>query len=249
MPTPPIPGTEVNSLSATRQIGDRLMMSSMSRIELGGPGPPTFQCGPEHALNRNIACLTKPIGLHANHLHRLTAAATSSAKFWLSASGSGLVRCNAVGLPIAAVLTEGEAHDVTAYDGLTGAADSDPGAMLMDKRYDGDAIRQDLRDRGSAPETKRNHKVQHSVSKRLYALRSRIECFIGHLKEQRRIGARYHKTETSFLGFVLLGALRQWICLSTRPGLVPIAPSFPVRSDLPSARVIRRRPAAAAVNS
>jgi hypothetical protein len=30
--------------------------------------------------------------------------------------------------------------------------DSDPGAMLMDKGYDSDAIRQDLRDRGTAPE-------------------------------------------------------------------------------------------------
>ncbi len=30
--------------------------------------------------------------------------------------------------------------------------DSDPGAMLADKGYDSDAIRQDLRDRGAAPE-------------------------------------------------------------------------------------------------
>ena len=54
-------------------------------------------------------------------------------------------------------------------------------------------------------------KVQHSVSKRLYSLRSRIECFIGHLKEQRRIATRYDKTATSFLGFVLLGCIRLWI--------------------------------------
>jgi hypothetical protein len=27
------------------------------------------------------------------------------------------VRCNAAGLPIGIVLSEGEAHDVTAYDG------------------------------------------------------------------------------------------------------------------------------------
>jgi transposase len=111
------------------------------------------------------------------------------------------------------VLTEGEAHDVTAYDELMAQRDSDPGAMLMDKGYDSDAIRQDLRDRGSAPEipTKRNRKLQHSVSKRLYALRSRIECCIGHLKEQRRIATRYDKTATSFLGFVLLGSIRRWM--------------------------------------
>ena len=50
------------------------------------------------------------------------------------------VRCNAAGLPIGVVLSEGEAHDVTAYDGLMEQRDSDPGAMLADKGYDSDAI-------------------------------------------------------------------------------------------------------------
>jgi len=59
------------------------------------------------------------------------------------------------------VLSQGEAHDVTAYDDLMEQRDSDPGAMLADKGYDSDAIRQDLRDRGTAPEipTKRNRTV------------------------------------------------------------------------------------------
>jgi transposase len=111
------------------------------------------------------------------------------------------------------VLTEGQAHDAKAYDDLMAERDSDPGAMLGDKGYDSDAIRHDLRDRGAAPEipTKRNRKVQHSVSKRLYALRSRIECFIGHLKQQRRIATRFDKTASSFLGFVLLGCFRLWV--------------------------------------
>ena len=123
------------------------------------------------------------------------------------------LRCNAVGLPIGVVLTEGEAHDSTAYDELMEQRDRDPGVMLADKGYDSDAIRHDLRDRGTAPEipTKRSRKVQHSVDKSLYALRSRIECFIGHLKEQRRVATRYDKTASSFLGFVLLGGIRLWI--------------------------------------
>jgi transposase len=125
------------------------------------------------------------------------------------------VRCNAAGLPIGIVLSEGEAHDVTAYDGLMQQRDSDPGAMLADKGYDSDAIRHDfhdLRDSGATPEipTKNNRKVQYSVSKPLYASRSRIECFIGHLKEQRRIATRYDKLATSFIGFALLGCIRIW---------------------------------------
>src|ERR1700749_2576400 len=123
------------------------------------------------------------------------------------------LRCNAVGLPIAVGLTEGEAHDVTAYDALMEQRDSDPGAMLADKGYDSDAIRHDLKDRGAVAEipTRSNRTVQYSVNKPLYRLRSRIECFIGHLKEQRRIATRYDKTATSFVGFVLLGCIRIWM--------------------------------------
>ena len=83
---------------------------------------------------------------------------------------------------------------------------------ITPKGYDSDAIRHDLRGSGATPEipTKSNRKVQYSVSKPLYASRSRIECFIGHLKEQRRIATRYHKLATSFIGFVLLGCIRIW---------------------------------------
>ena len=102
---------------------------------------------------------------------------------------------------------------MTAYEPLMDERDSDPGALLADKGYDSDAIRQDLKDRGASPEipTKSNRKVQYSVQRPLYALRSRIECLIGHIKEQRRIATRYDKTESSFLGFVLLGCIRLWI--------------------------------------
>jgi transposase len=120
---------------------------------------------------------------------------------------------NADGMPIAVDVTPGEAHDVTAYDGLMEQRDSDPGALLADKGYDSDAIRQDLRDRGASPEipTKSNRTEQYSVDKALYALRARVEHRIGHLKEQRRIAMRFEKTISSFIGFVLLGCLRCWV--------------------------------------
>jgi transposase len=73
--------------------------------------------------------------------------------------------------------------------------------------------RQDLRDRGAVPEipTKRNRHVQHSVSRPLYALRSRIERFINRLKNSRRLATRYDKTADSFLGFVTLASIQLWI--------------------------------------
>jgi len=120
---------------------------------------------------------------------------------------------NADGMPIAVELTPGQAHDVTAYDDLMEQRDSDPGALLADKGYDSDAIRQDLRDRGASPEipTKSNRIVQYSVDKPLYALRARVEHRIGHLKEQHRIATRYDKIENSFVAFILLGCLRCWV--------------------------------------
>ncbi len=111
------------------------------------------------------------------------------------------------------MLTPGEAHDVTAYDDLMDERDSDPGVLLGDRGYDSDRLRQDARDRGAQPEipTKRSRKVQHSVNKRIYALRARIECFINKLKNNRRIATRYDQTSESFLAFACLGSIRLWI--------------------------------------
>jgi hypothetical protein len=103
------------------------------------------------------------------------------------------------------VLTAGEAHDVTAYDALMEQRDSDPGAV---------------------PEipTKSNRKVQHSVSKRLYRLRSRIECFIDHLKEQRRIATPMTKPQpASSASSYLLGCIRRWVRFVHRAWRVPSA--------------------------
>lgn len=91
--------------------------------------------------------------------------------------------------------------------------DVDPEVLLADRGYDSDPIRDDVRARGGTPEipTKRNRRVQHSVDRARYALRARIEQFINKLKNSRRVATRYDHTASSFLGFVLLAAIRQWI--------------------------------------
>lgn len=95
------------------------------------------------------------------------------------------------------LLTPGQAHDVTAYDGLMAERDNAPAAMLGDKGYASDAIRQDLRGRGAAPEipTRSNRTLRYALDKQVYKLRSRIERLIGHLKEDRRVATRFVKTE------------------------------------------------------
>ncbi|WP_188904343.1 IS5 family transposase [Caldovatus sediminis] len=123
------------------------------------------------------------------------------------------IRANAHGLPIALHVTAGQETDCSHYEALMQARDSDPAIMLGDNGCDSDPIWQDLRDRGAAPEipTKRNRHLQHSVSRPLYALRSRIERFINRLKNSRRVATRCDQTADSFLGFAALSSIRLWI--------------------------------------
>jgi transposase len=110
-------------------------------------------------------------------------------------------------------VTAGQEADCSNDAALTQARESDPVILLADRGYDSDHLRQDLRDRGAVPEipTKRSRHVQHSVSRSLYALRSRTERFINRLKNSRRVPTRYDQTADSFLGFATLASLRLWI--------------------------------------
>ncbi|WP_274424441.1 IS5 family transposase [Chelativorans sp. YIM 93263] len=122
-------------------------------------------------------------------------------------------RTDAQGLAIGFCLTPGQASDMAAYQELMQEEAPDPAAMLADKGYDSDAIRNDLERRGADPviPAKSNRRVQRPVDKTKYALRNRIERFFNRLKQSRRIATRYDKLASSFLGFVQLATIRQWI--------------------------------------
>ncbi len=106
---------------------------------------------------------------------------------------------NAEGLPVALILSPGEAHDCTAFDALMAEREADPKVMLAEKGYDTD----DIRARGATPEvpTKQNRKIQHTVNPAVYAKRNKIERFINRLMGSRRVATRYDHTAESFLGF------------------------------------------------
>lgn len=93
------------------------------------------------------------------------------------------------------------------------AHNADPQALLGDRGYDSDAIRDEVRARGATPEipTKKNRKVQYSVDRILYAMRNRIERFFNKLKNSRRVATRYDHTASSFLGFAQLATIKLWI--------------------------------------
>jgi transposase len=122
-------------------------------------------------------------------------------------------RTNEDGLPLGFVLTPGEAHDATAYDELMAVDETRPKALIADRGYDSDAIREDACFHGTNPviPTKSNRKVQRSVNPDLYALRNRIERFFNKLKNARRVATRYDKTVNSFLAFIQLASIKIWL--------------------------------------
>ena len=120
---------------------------------------------------------------------------------------------DARGRTLAFHLTGGEAADCTAYDALIGLPETPPEAMIGDKGYDSDAIRDDLKARGIRPviSPRSNRKTLIRWSKRLYIERNRIERMIGRLKINRAIATRYDKLAESFLGMLHVAAIKFWL--------------------------------------
>ena len=120
---------------------------------------------------------------------------------------------DARGRPIAFDLTPGEAADCKTYDTLIDLPEQAPAALIADKAYDTDAIRDDLKKRGikAVIPPKSNRSATIRYSKRLYRQRNCIERVIGHLKINRAIATRYDQLADSFLGMLYLAATRYWM--------------------------------------
>ncbi|MGA7067160.1 MAG: IS5 family transposase [Pseudolabrys sp.] len=120
---------------------------------------------------------------------------------------------DARGRPIAFNLTPGEAADCKTYDTLIELPEQAPDALLADKAYDTDAIRDDLKKRGikAVIPPKSNRTATIRYSKRLYRERNCIERVIGHLKINRAIATRYDQLADSFLGMLYIATARYWI--------------------------------------
>lgn len=58
---------------------------------------------------------------------------------------------------------------------------------------------------------KSNRRESIACDFRRYRVRNCIERLFDHLKHQRRIATRYHKTALSFASFLNLAAIRRWI--------------------------------------
>ena len=119
---------------------------------------------------------------------------------------------DALGLPIALKLTEGQAHDGrSAGDMLDGLGKGC--VLLADRAYDSDALRQSLADRGvwANVKPKSNRKRTLGFSAFLYKERNLVERFFNKLKHFRAIATRYDKRAENYLAGVKLASARTWM--------------------------------------
>ena len=86
-------------------------------------------------------------------------------------------------------------------------------ALIGDKAYDSDAIRDELASsevRAVIP-SKSTRRHPAAFDRDLYKQRNLIERMFNKLKNWRRIATRYDKTASSFLAFVSLVSAKLWL--------------------------------------
>ena len=119
---------------------------------------------------------------------------------------------DAMGLPIALKLTEGQAHDGrSAVDMLETLRAGD--ILLADRAYDSNALREWLTDRGARGNIRAmpNRLEPPAFSHWLYKQRNEVERFFNKLKHFRAVATRYDKRDDNCLASVKLASLRIWL--------------------------------------
>lgn len=129
------------------------------------------------------------------------------------------------GVPLAASLTPGEAHESKqvapllrrvrlAHSGA-GRPRTRPAALAGDKGYSYAPVRHYLRQRGirAVIPTRSNQRAHPQFDRHTYRARNIIERVVGWLKESRRLGTRYEKLAVNFLAMVKLAMLQRCVRL------------------------------------
>ena len=121
------------------------------------------------------------------------------------------VMVDGLGNPLDVVLTPGQAADVTqAYTLIKGAKAT---YALMDKAYDADELIEELKAQGIIPviPPKANRKEPREYDKEMYKERHAVECFIGKIKQFRRVFSRFDKWARNYMSFVRFACSLIWL--------------------------------------
>ena len=119
---------------------------------------------------------------------------------------------DAMGLPIALKLTEGQAHDGRSAGNMFGTVRAGS-ILLADRAYDSNALRERLGERGAWGNIRAmpNRLEPPAFSHQLYKKRNAVERFFNKLKHFRAIATRYDKRDDNYLASVKLASLRIWL--------------------------------------
>lgn len=134
---------------------------------------------------------------------------------------------DANGLPLAAELTAGQAHESTQAESVIALAlaiqsrDGQdlrvPEKLLGDKGYSAQRVREWLRDCGIEPVIARKdneiERETETFDTETYRKRNAVERCVGWLKECRRFGTRFEKLAVRFLAMVQLAIIRRYLRL------------------------------------
>jgi transposase len=115
--------------------------------------------------------------------------------------------CDSDGRPRCLFLTAGQVSDYTGAAALLASLPS-TNALLADKGYDADWLRNALADRRieACIPSKSNRKIQIPHDRMLYRKRHKIENMFSKLKDRRRIHTRYDRCAHTFMSAIAIAA-------------------------------------------
>lgn len=150
------------------------------------------------------------------HQHSAGAASDDAEAIGTSRAGNTSkihLAVDAYGLPIAFRLTGGEVHDSREAPALIAELPSGE-ALVADKGYDSDAIRQQInaqKMRSVIPRKRNSRKGNASLDRGLYRYRHLVENAFARMKHYRAIATRYDKLKRNYESMVALACGFLWL--------------------------------------
>jgi transposase len=119
--------------------------------------------------------------------------------------------CDTLGRPLRFILTAGQRGDILMAPALLDGFKAK--AVLADKAYDSNALRQLIADSGAEAviPSNRSRKILIPHDEVAYKDRNRIERCFNKLKHFRRFATRYDRRTVHFLAFIHLAAIMLWL--------------------------------------
>lgn len=121
------------------------------------------------------------------------------------------IAVDALGNPLRLILTAGQLHDSPLAAALIEGFE--PQVLIADKGYDSGALIEAVTARGieAVIPPKKNRTQMRDYDRHLYRERHLIECFIGKIKQYRRVFSRFEKLSKNYLGFLSFVSALIWL--------------------------------------